>query len=131
MYENEIKSICDDLTVILDGNKEILVKRADEIGKELGRTLSTSQLRNIFYEVKGMNFDNIEKLHLLRPKLAYIAGRHGKRRKGELTGGIVILQKIMDDAIKMVFEEKTKERFENFQEFFEAILAYHKYYGHD
>lgn len=129
MSEKLVDEVRQDIPQILDGDRETLVCRADEIGKLLAKSLSTSQIRNIFYEVKGMQFENIDQLHLLRPKLAYLAGRHGKRKSGELSGGIVILQKILDEAILQVLKEKSKDRFSTFKDFFEAILAYHKYYG--
>lgn len=129
MSRIELDTMYQDLPEILDGNKEKLVQRADEIGNYLGRQLSTSQIRNVFYEVKSMSSSDVEQLHLLRPKLAYLAGRHGHRRGNKLTGGIVTLQQIMDEAVKIVLQENTAERFKNFQSFFEAILAYHKYYG--
>jgi len=118
-----------DIPNILTGNEELLVKDAEEFGKYLSgkdsrsQGISTSQIRNIFSDMKKMN--NFEKnkreLILLRPKLAYVAGRHGKR-----TIEMVDLQKVMDECIQKINDEKS---FQNFQDFFEAILAYHKFYG--
>lgn len=124
--KNLVEEIKKDLPDILAGNSEKMVKDAEELGKHLGGGLSTSQIRNIFSEVKNMRKFDRNRLNLLRPKLAYTAGRHGKIIRGELTGPIVDLQKILDDAIKQV-DDDTK--FKNFKNFFEAVLAYHRYYG--
>jgi len=122
---NEIvEKVKNDIPDILSGNEEKLVKDAEDFGKYLGNGgLSTSQIRNIFSDIKKMDsFErNKKEFILLRPKLAYVAGRHGKR-----TREIVDLQKIMDACIQKINDEKS---FQNFQAFFEAILAYHKFYG--
>lgn len=127
---NEIvEKIKNDIPDILSGNEEKLVKDAEDFGRYLGKEgLSTSQVRNIFSDIKKMDsFErNRKDLILLRPKLAYVAGRHGKRRGRELFGAIVDLQQVLDKCIQWVRDENS---FQNFQNFFEAILAYHKFYG--
>jgi len=124
---NEIvEKVKNDIPDILSGNEEKLVKDAEDFGKYLGNGgLSTSQIRNIFSDVKKMDsFErNKKELILLRPKLAYVAGRHRRRTKV-----ITDLQEVMDECIRNV---KDEESFKNFQDFFEAILAYHKYYGRE
>lgn len=124
---NEIvEKVKNDIPDILLGNEEKLVKDAEDFGKYLGNGgLSTSQIRNIFSDVKKMDsFErNKKELILLRPKLAYVAGRHRRRTKV-----ITDLQEVMDECIRNV---KDEESFKNFQDFFEAILAYHKYYGRE
>lgn len=105
---------------ILLGNSEILVRVADALGEYFKKKdLSTSQIRNIYAQVRTMRGYDRNALNLLRPRLAYAAGRHK-----EVSG----LQRILDAAIVRVNDE---EKFKNFQQFFEAILAYHKYYGGD
>lgn len=127
---NEIvEKIRKDITDILSGNDEKLVEDARIMGEYLVRgEVSTSQIRNIFSKVKRMKSyeKNKTDLLLLRPKLAYVAGRHGKRKGKELTGAIVDLQVILDECIRKIKDEKS---FKKFQDFFEAILAYHRYYG--
>jgi len=124
---NEIvEKVKNDIPDILLGNEEKLVKDAEDFGKYLGNGgLSTSQIRNIFSDIKKMDsFErNKKELILLRPKLAYVAGRHRRRTKV-----ITDLQEVMDECIRNV---KDEESFKNFQDFFEAILAYHKYYGRE
>lgn len=103
------------------------VARANEIGDKLGRyyaagqereKLSSSQIRNILDRLQGMGRYDSDKLQLLRPLLAYAAGRHG--------GKVRHLQGIIEQAISQVNDEGT---FENFKNFFEAIVAYHRFHG--
>ena len=120
-----IDEIKRDIPSILGGDTKKLVEDAEKLGKHLGRRLSTSQIRIIFSEVKQMREYDRDKLNLLRPKMAYIAGRHGQRKEGRLVGPIVDLQKVLDECIRKISSE---EDFKNFKYFFEAILAYHRYY---
>lgn len=96
--------------------------------------LTTSQIRNVFGEVKRIQMkatttETLDELALLmlQPKLAYAAKRADKEGTREL-------KDVLTEAIKKVLEEGTdieikKVRFENFSNFFEAILAYHKSSG--
>ena len=102
--------------------------------------LSSSQLRNIFGELKmlqmklnGLKPDEDQELKglqtkflLLLPKLSYSSGR--LRNKG-----LNEFKKIFEEAHKAVGNELSllefKKRYNNFVDFIEAILAYHKYYG--
>jgi CRISPR-associated protein Csm2 len=130
MSDNLVQDVIDDLPSILDGDQEKLVEQAENLGKALSKgRLSTSQIRNIFYEVKRMKYEQKHELYLLRPKLAYIAGRHGHRTREGMVGGIVQLQMIMDNAIIQVLKSENEKCLDQFKDFFEAVLAYHKYYG--
>jgi len=80
--------------------------------------LTTSQIRNVLNEVQKMpekGFDE-NQLQLLRPKLAYAAGRH--------KGKVMEFQKLLD----MVIQATNKDNFKNFKYFIEAIVAYHRYF---
>ena len=126
---NIVEKIIKDVPDILAGNKEKLIKSAEEFGKYLAKQqLSTSQIRNIFSEMKRMRKyeESKNELLLLKPKLAYIAGRHGKWKQGKLIGPVPDLSRVLNECIKNIKDEKT---FQNFKDFFEAILAYHRYYG--
>ena len=93
--------------------------------------VTTSQIRQIFgklksIEAKGYNSDSMRtEFIMLKPLLAYAAGRHDKtgmdRLKERVTWGI-------DTVMEGTKEEETK-RFKNFCKLFEAILAYHKAHG--
>lgn len=79
--------------------------------------LSASQLRNIFYDVRKVQ--KVSELYMIRPKLAYAAGRSDKDDVKE----VMVL---FDDLIAQV---ENQEQLKAFQDFFEAIIAYHKFYG--
>ena len=117
---NIVDEVLKNIPDILAGNREKLVENAEKFGKYLAEThLSTSQIRNIFSETKKMRSyeENKSDLLLLRPKLAYIAGRHGKRdRSGKLVGPVPDLSKILDECIKNIHDDNA---FENFKDFFD------------
>ncbi|RMG91705.1 MAG: type III-A CRISPR-associated protein Csm2 [Chloroflexi bacterium] len=114
--------------IIQEGDADLLVKVALELGKGLARQLTTSQIRNIFGTVRQIEMswspqaDEEEQkwaarqLMLLKPKLAYQA----KRERGR---GVTMLAEVLTPAIDMVGNDR--EKFQNFVDFFEAILAYH------
>jgi CRISPR-associated protein Csm2 len=125
--------------IIVDGDPEELVKQAEEVGGTLAKSLKTSQIRNIFGSVRQiqMNWppepkdrselkaEDLKRLQdaadkgwrqllLLIPKLKY---------QGERIKDVKPLAGVLEPAIKLV--DKDRGRFQNFAEFFEAILAYH------
>lgn len=81
------------------------------------QAISTSQLRNIFSLAKKAR--TVNQLKVLRPKLAYTYGRADKEALKEL---IFFLDKQIENI-------STDDEVAKFQELFEAIVAYHKYYG--
>jgi CRISPR-associated protein Csm2 len=114
-----------ELDLIIGGDAIKLVEVAERLGKELKQNrLTTSQIRNVFGEVKRLQmrpFDRqaARQLLLLKPRLAYQAGRHG--------GAVRDLARVLSKAVDRVGEDP--QRFANFVEFFEAILAYHRAEG--
>lgn len=99
--------------------KDKEIKGKDIKGKEKEEAeLSTSQIRNILDEIQRMTTYDVNKLQLVRPKLAYAAGRH----RGQLKQ----FREIIEAAIPLIMEN---EHFNNFKNFVEAIVAYHRYYG--
>jgi len=108
---------------ILAGDMRELNDYAKELGKNYAQggereKLSTSQIRNILDEIQKMpekDFDE-NRLQLLRPKLAYVAGRH--------KGKVLEFQKLLDKTIQFT----NKNNFKNFKYFVEAIVAYHRYH---
>jgi len=117
----------------LQGDYKTMVEKAEEIGKDLEkRGLSTSQIRNVFGSLKRMemrlsdeNF-KIEKVALLKPRIAYAEKRHGK---GKIHPIKEVIDAGVDEILKESDKEKRKEKFKHFCEFFEAILAYHRFFG--
>lgn len=115
-----------ELEQIIAGDAQKLVEVAERLGSDFASNgLSTSQIRNFFGAVKRLQmkgqFDQqaARELILLKPKLAYQAGRHG--------GKVKDLERVLGKAIDLVGADP--KRFENFTDFFEAILAYHKFHG--
>jgi len=81
--------------------------------------IKTSQLRNIYSKLLKIKDDNVKGVQLLRPKLMYVAARQ-KNREAK---SIVLF---LNDIIKKI---RTKEQLRSFKMFFEAIVAYHKFYS--
>ncbi len=117
--------------IIIEGDPKTLVDCAREIGIGLvNEGLNAAQIRNIFGVVRQIQFawpydadetttyQAYRRLQLLKPKLEYTAARNKQ---------VIPLKKILIPAIDDV--EADRERFQNFVDFFEAILAYHKAAG--
>ncbi len=102
----------------------------DDIKKNDKEALTTSQIRNIFGELRRIqssgNFKSEKSSFLLlKPKLAYYVKRHNKL-------GIKIFNDFFCkayDSIDKTDDNIAKNQFKNFIQLFEAILAYHKYHG--
>ncbi len=123
---------------IQEGFDEETIKYAEDFGGFLVKNrLTTAQIRIIFSEVKRiessinqttdtLDREVIKDFLLLKPKIAYAAKRSG-------SSGIEALKRVMDvahSAVEMRKDGKDlKYRVENFSDFFEAILAYHKAHG--
>lgn len=115
------------LQKILNGDAATLVSYASFLGerfapqheKERKIKLSSSQIRSILDNVQRMRPFNWQKFQLLQPKLAYIAGKNKESRS------LKELQGILDKAIELVAGDEKK--FENFRNFFEAIVGYHRF----
>ncbi|MDX1904540.1 MAG: type III-A CRISPR-associated protein Csm2 [Thermonemataceae bacterium] len=93
--------------------------KTEEFVKEYGQEVSTHQLRNIFQEIKKAK--EVASLKLIRPNLAYIAGRMDNKSQKAKT-----FVAFLDSLIKEVKDENSLE---NFKDFMEAVVAYHKFYG--
>jgi CRISPR-associated protein Csm2 len=114
--------------IIVRGDAQHLTALAGQIGTSLARQLTTSQIRNVFGTVRQIEMNwgprateqqrkhAARQLILLKPKLAYQA----KRERGT---GVQELANVLTPAIDLVGEDR--DRFQNFVDFFEAILAYH------
>lgn len=112
--------------IIAEGNTDLLIRRAKEIGQALKDAgLSMAQIRGIFGTVRRIEMrwteeapaeaqrQAMRQLLLLQPKLEYQAKRQ------EAVAG---LKNVLIPAIQQV--QDRHERFVRFVEFFEAILAY-------
>lgn len=109
---------------ITNGITKETVDFSDKLGRFVkDNGLTASQIRNVFGEIKRIQMKGWENekasFFLLKPKMAYAAKRQNDT-------GINTLKKYFDLAHKEVSDVKT---YQNFVDFFESILAYHKAYG--
>ncbi len=95
--------------------------------------LTTSQIRNFFGEVKRIQAKGFKgertAFMLIRPKLAYAEARVKANSKGKPR--IADFRDIVEKAHGAVDTkgDKAETQFQNFVDFLEAVLAYHKFYG--
>ncbi len=118
--------------ILEEGNAQLLVDEAEKLGRRLKDVkLKASQIRRIFGELKSIQADLRQaqelakltrRLTLLRPRLAYQAKR---------IEGMDELRNVLDECIQIIVNNRDKKRdaIANFVDFFEAILAYHKFHG--
>ena len=78
------------------------------------RELTANQLRNIWDEIKDVKTPG--KLQLVRPRLAYIAGRNNRIRN------------LVEFFDVLASDVTTKQEVESFKTFMEAVVSYHKFY---
>lgn len=100
-------------------------------GKEFARNIKTNQIRNVFSKITSIrnNFsikreinEKIERdLILLKPLLAYAAGR-----KSEVKGFQQEMNKVIDAVINSTDKNLALQ---NFFAIVEGFVAYHKFYG--
>lgn len=115
--------------IMIEGDASVLVSQAREFGTAAQKGgLTKSQIRSVFGTVrqiqgswdKSTPRENLRKVLLLKPRLAYQAARQTK---------VGPLADVLTAAIDIVAEAKTDEeqrtRFGYFVDLFEAILAYH------
>jgi len=113
-----------ELEMLSEYDGETLVSDAENVASEIGE-LKTAQIRRIFGEVKKMQMDfkkadfDKNRVVLLKPKLAYATSRKRDVRT---------LQEVLSICIDKISADKEqgKKDFENFVNFFEAIVAYHR-----
>lgn len=79
------------------------------------KEMTTHQLRQMFAEIKGAQ--NVIQLQLARPKIAYL----GARQEKESVKRIVAL-------IDFMIEKTGEKQLDEFKNFMEAIVAYHKFH---
>ena len=114
---------------ITEGADDKMIEFVEKLGKKLKEHgISASQLRNIYGEIMRIKLKGFEELKtdfkLLKPKLAYNGAKLSKDSQKKFFK-TAFIEEAFVPAYNKVEDEKT---FENFQKFFEAILAYHKYF---
>ena len=110
---------------VLNGANPDLINYAEEAGKFMANNgLTNSKIRSIYGEIKRIQMGEFEKerssFYLLRPKMAYALGRD------ERNEGLKLFKLVFDLSSTYVTDQKS---YQNFCNFIEAILAYHKSYG--
>ena len=124
-------------SIIVEGRYDLLVNFAEKLGVYLAESeFTTSQIRNIFGEIRRLHdrdrySRNRHRLHMLRPKLAYMAARQGKDKTKRAAKE---LQKVLTRCIEEVFKgapdlDTEYDRFSRLADFLEAVLAYHRAAG--
>jgi CRISPR-associated protein Csm2 len=95
--------------------------------------LSTSQLRNVFGEIRRIQssdlYQNVAAILLLKPKLAYASARAANRGAAPGAKSFCGFISAAVDDLDVSRTEGLKDRFKNFCDLAEAILAYHKSFG--
>lgn len=111
-----------------------LVRKAEDVASQLTRDkLKTGQIRNFYSAITRMRTDFAianevatdeikREITMLKPKLAYAAGRQSAVRATFYP----VMKGAIDGIIKSGYHEKAML---NFFLFVESIVAYHKYYG--
>jgi len=119
---------------VQNGPNNDLIAEAEKFGKFLADgqkgALSTSQIRQVFtklknIESKGLTENRLGDLLMLKPMVAYAAGRHKKQ-------GIRQLDNLVRAGIDCIVEcqgDDMNKRFRHFVKLFEAVLAYHRAHG--
>lgn len=113
---------------------EQCINFAEKFGKQLvDNNFTTSQIRNVYGEIKRIQLsgfsENKSDFLLLRPKMAYASKR--ATDKDRRATGAAEFEKVIKKAHNAVASgsDGDTKRFENFCDFVEAILAYHKAAG--
>ncbi|MDE0087841.1 MAG: type III-A CRISPR-associated protein Csm2 [Candidatus Poribacteria bacterium] len=111
-----------DISEIIEKGGEPLVTAAENLGRKLARNLKTAQIRKVYGAVKKIQMSeefNRNELIMLKPKLAYAAARKPE------------VEDLKDVLTQAINEVDNTDKFKNFVDFFEAILAYHRAFGGD
>lgn len=126
-WEAEINKIVNEfnpswISEKVDRDMILFTEKAGQMMKS--KNLSTSQIRNVYGEIKRIQVAGYEKektsFYLLKPKMAYALGRDDKNL------GLKLFKKIFDKCFDYVKDEKT---YKNFCNLIEALIAYHKSFG--
>lgn len=119
-YGREMAGIHEELTI------EEVERRKNDKENPLRPTgeMSNSQIRNVFGEIKRIQMvgdfsKSKSSFYLLKPKVAYAYGRNKSQ-------GLKLFKEIFDESFQYVNDNIT---FNNFCDFMEAILAYHRAFG--
>lgn len=112
---------------VRNGIDNEFIQWAEAFGANISRSVTTSQIRNIYGTVKKLEMNaelDLPAVLLLKPRIAYATARN--KGLGDLaqviTKAIDVINQGRDDA-------QNQEYFQRFCKGFEAILAYHRAAG--
>ena len=112
---------------VQNGIDNTFITWAEKFGETISRSVTTSQIRNIYGTVKKLEMTSgidMPAVLLLKPRIAYATARNR---------GLNNLAETITKAIDAVNDgqdpEQKQQRFERFCKGFEAILAYHRAAG--
>lgn len=90
--------------------------------------LTTSQIRNFYGEVVRMRMRGFDRNRflLMKPRLVYATSRNETDGSRDF---LAVFKRAIDAVLEADNEEKAKEYFQRFADFFEAVLAYHRAHG--
>jgi CRISPR-associated protein Csm2 len=111
-------------------NAADLVERANAIGGDLSRKMTTSQIRKFLDEVNRIHAEtqgreskfNSSRVILLKPLLAYSAGRETGDKREVLKSFAELFSAAADKV-------QDASDFKHFVDFTRAVVAYHRFYG--
>lgn len=114
-------------SIIVDGNTATMIQEAQRLARSLAgerpdaRQATSTALRVVWGELRRIDLDwptdQGRNLPLLKPKLAYLAGR-----SASVGRGVADVQQTMAPAIDLVGNDR--DRFDRLVQFLEAVLAY-------
>lgn len=122
------------MTNIAKMSPEEIVREAESLAQQLAQKdrVKTGQIRNFYSGITRMRTEytagDTSKIHrqlvMLKPKLAYAAGR-------QLAVKATFYPKMRDavDGVLSAPEADKSQAYDNFFMFVESIVAYHKFYG--
>lgn len=115
---------------IKSGISKDTITYAEAMGRKLKEDgLTTSQIRNVFGEMRKIQMNGFEgekaNFLLLRPKLAYAA----KRQSAKGMDSFYNLFCVAFDAVETDDMNKAPKQFDQLLQVMEAVLAYHKFHG--
>ena len=146
----------DDLKrIIRDENAtKDLINYADQLGEQLASKnldLATSQIRALFGEVRriqamwpkeseletaadderilSLRNKARKRLFLLIPKMMYRVGKETGKKKAAVRKLVDNLKPALEAVLEQTNPKEQREYLERFVEYFEAVLAYHRFYG--